>query len=75
MLSTRQTNELLALHEVLHALEAVNPRQCRVVECRFFAGMTVDETASAIGISARTVKRDWAIAQAYLNRAITRQDE
>lgn len=66
-LSARQTSELLTLHEVLRSLEQVNARQCRVVEYRFFAGMTVDETASAIGVSARTVKRDWASAKAYLN--------
>jgi RNA polymerase sigma factor (TIGR02999 family) len=74
-LSARQTSELLTLHQVLRCLQQVNARQCRVVECRFFAGMTVDETASAVGVSARTVKRDWAIAQAYLNRAMSGSDE
>ncbi|CAN0561784.1 unnamed protein product, partial [Laminaria digitata] len=43
-----------------------DPRQCRVVECRYFAGMTVDETAVALEISSATVKRDWTTAQAWL---------
>ena len=54
----------------LEELEATHPRACRVVECRFFGGMTVDETAVAVGASERSVKRDWALAQAWLHRAM-----
>jgi RNA polymerase sigma factor (TIGR02999 family) len=57
-----------ALDEALQRLEAVAPRQSQVVECRFFGGMTIDETARALGVSPRTVKRDWTVAQAWLRR-------
>lgn len=60
--------DLAALDEALTRLEALSERQARVVECRFFAGMNVDETAEALGISAATVKRDWTMARAWLNR-------
>jgi RNA polymerase sigma factor (TIGR02999 family) len=59
---------LLALDVALRRLEQVDPRRSQVVECRFFGGLTIEETASAIGASARTVKRDWAVAQAWLHR-------
>ena len=67
-LSVAQADELVALDEALHALERIDRRQSQVVECRFFGGMTVDETAAAVGISPRTVKRDWTMAQAWLAR-------
>ncbi|MEZ4417658.1 MAG: sigma-70 family RNA polymerase sigma factor [Gemmatimonadota bacterium] len=60
--------DLLALDEALARLEELDPRQARVVECRFFAGMEVKETAEALGISPATVKRDWVLARAWLNR-------
>lgn len=59
--------DLLLLDEALDRLEALEPRQCRVVECRFFGGMTNDETAEVLQISLATVKRDWALARAWLN--------
>jgi RNA polymerase sigma factor (TIGR02999 family) len=59
--------EFAALDEALVRLEALNARQCRVVECRFFAGLTAEETAEALGISLATVKRDWTLARAFLN--------
>lgn len=58
---------LIALDEALSALEAVHPRASRVVECRFFGGMTVEETGMALDVSSRTVKRDWEFAQAWLH--------
>jgi RNA polymerase sigma factor (TIGR02999 family) len=69
-LDTEQADKLVALDDALDELENVDPRQGKVVECRFFGGMTIEETAAALGVSARTVKRDWAIAQAWLQRAI-----
>jgi RNA polymerase sigma factor (TIGR02999 family) len=66
--SPEQADELVALHDALRTLEQVSPRRSQVVECRFYAGMTVDDTAAALGISPRTVKRDWAVAQAWLLR-------
>lgn len=62
--------DLLALDEALTRLEALSERQARVVECRFFAGMNVEETAEALGISPATVKREWTMARAWLNREL-----
>ena len=62
--------EILALDEALKRFEAVDPRAARVVECRYFAGLTVEETAEALGISPTTVKREWAAARAWLYRAL-----
>lgn len=59
---------LVALDDALGRLEDVEPRQCEVVQCRFFGGLTVEETATALGVSTRTVKRDWSLAQAWLHR-------
>jgi RNA polymerase sigma factor (TIGR02999 family) len=66
-----QSDRLVALDEALSRLERIDARQSRVVECRFFGDLTVEETATAIGISPRTVKRDWAMAQAWLHREMT----
>ena len=57
---------LLDLDEALHALAAIAERAARVVECRFYGGLTVEETALALGITTRTVNRDWAFARAWL---------
>ncbi len=59
---------LVALDESLTRLSLRSERQGRVVECRFFAGLSIEETAAALGLSAATVKRDWAMAQAWLYR-------
>jgi RNA polymerase sigma factor (TIGR02999 family) len=67
----QQPEDLLALEEALSRLEARNVRQCRVVECRCFSGMSVEETAAALDTSPATVKRDWAFARAWLNRELT----
>jgi len=58
---------LIELDAALRHLAAVHSRQARVVECRFFGGMTVDETALALAVSPRTVRRDWTVAQAWLH--------
>lgn len=60
-----------ALHRALERLEVSHARSCRVVECRFYGGLTIEETAEALGASSRTVKRDWAYAQAWLNRELS----
>lgn len=62
---------LVALDEALQRLERAAPRQSRVVECRFFGALGVEETAEALGISPRTVKRDWAAAQTWLQAELT----
>jgi RNA polymerase sigma factor (TIGR02999 family) len=61
---------LLALDEALTRLAAESERLARVVECRFFAGYDEAETASALGISERTVRRDWTLARAWLHREL-----
>lgn len=63
-------SELLDLDDALQRLAQHSPRQVKVVEYRFFAGMTVDETAAALGVSPRTVEADWAMARAWLFRAL-----
>ena len=59
---------LLTIDELLKQLENSSERQCRIVECRLFGGMTVEDTAAALDISPRTVKREWALASAWLYR-------
>jgi len=66
----QRADELLALDDALERLAAVSERQARVVECRFFAGMSVEETAEALGTSPATVKRDWTVARAWLHREL-----
>jgi RNA polymerase sigma factor (TIGR02999 family) len=61
-----RTEEILAVDEVLARLAELDPQQARVVELRYFAGLSVEETAEVIEISPRTVKRDWAMARAWL---------
>jgi len=61
-----QTVDLLALSDALDQLGALDPRLVRVVECRFFGGLTTEETADTLGISTRTVERDWTRARTYL---------
>lgn len=63
---------LVALDESLERLEASNPRHCRIVECRFFAGMTIKDTADALGIAPATVKRGWSVALAWLYQDLKR---
>ena len=70
MVAEERAEDLIALDEALTRLESVNERQCRVVECRFFGGMSIQETAEAIGISAASVKRDWMVTRAWLNREL-----
>lgn len=67
---------LVALEDSLRRLEKHDPRQSRIVECRFFGAMTIEDTAEALGISPATVKRGWAMAQAWLYRDlyVTRQE-
>jgi RNA polymerase sigma-70 factor (ECF subfamily) len=64
--------ELLALNEALVTLSKVDPRKGRVVELRYFGGLSVEETAEVLGISPETAKRDWKIAKAWLLRELSR---
>ena len=58
--------DIVTLEDALETLEQMNERQARVVECRFYAGLTVEETADVLGMSTATVKRDWRAAKAWL---------
>lgn len=65
-----EADRILALDEALGRLAALNPRHARIVECRFFAGMTIEETAAALGISPATAKRDWSLLRLWLGREL-----
>jgi RNA polymerase sigma factor (TIGR02999 family) len=65
--------EMLALNEALSHLEALDAQQCRVVELRFFGGLTIEETAAAMSISPATVKREWSSARAWLYQEVSRK--
>lgn len=69
--SDEPTEEVLALHQALERLESINDRHARIVECRFFGGMSIGETAEALSLSPATVKRDWVMARAWLNRELS----
>jgi len=62
--------DAFSLDRALRSLEALDPQQGRIVELRFFGGLTVEETADVVGVSPTTVKREWAIARAWLLRAL-----
>jgi RNA polymerase sigma factor (TIGR02999 family) len=64
--------DVLALDEALEHLAALDPRQCRLVELRFFAGLSIDETSQALDISPATAKREWATARLWLLREMKR---
>jgi RNA polymerase sigma factor (TIGR02999 family) len=73
--SDARSAALIALDQSLRRLEERNPRQGRIVECRFFGRMTVEDTATALGIAPATVGRDWAIAKAWLYRDLRKTME
>ena len=66
LVAEEKADNLIALDEALNRLAAINERQSQIVECRFFGGMTIEETAAALELSARTVKRDWTLARLWL---------
>jgi RNA polymerase sigma factor (TIGR02999 family) len=65
--------DLLLLDEALTRLAALDPEQVRIVEFRFFAGLSIDESAEALGVSPATVKRGWTMAKAWLKREMERE--
>jgi RNA polymerase sigma factor (TIGR02999 family) len=66
-----QTEEILAVDEVLARLNELDPRQARVVELRYFGGLSVEETADAMSIATRTVKLDWAMAKGWMQSQLS----
>ena len=63
--------DLVALDDALRTLEGLNARQSRVVELRFFGGLSLEEAAHVLGVSVGTVRRDWSLAQAWLFRELS----
>lgn len=72
--SPEHSEELVRLDEALERLSKLDPRQGQVVELRFFGGLSVEETAQLIGVSPKTVKRDWAVAKVWLHGELRRSD-
>ncbi|HEV7743495.1 MAG TPA: sigma-70 family RNA polymerase sigma factor [Pyrinomonadaceae bacterium] len=73
-LSLEPDNALLALDEALTALAEIDQEQCRIVELRYFGGLTIEETAEVMDLSPATIKREWAMARAWLHQALTAPD-
>jgi RNA polymerase sigma factor (TIGR02999 family) len=69
--SQPQEMDLLVLHDALNRLATIDPQQSRIIELRYFGGLSIEETAEALSISPATVKRDWAFARAWLYREMT----
>ena len=69
--SRQRLEEVMAVENALTSLEALDPRRGRIVELRFYGGLSVEETAEVLGISAPTVKREWRAAKAWLHRAVS----
>ena len=69
--SDERAAEVVALDEALEGLAKIDPRQSRIVELRFFGGLTIEETAEVLGVSPGTVMADWTVAKAWLRRAVT----
>jgi RNA polymerase sigma-70 factor, ECF subfamily len=70
-LPAAEADRILALDAALDKLAALNPRHASIVVCRFFGGMTIEETATALEISAATAKRDWMLMRAWLGRELS----
>jgi RNA polymerase sigma factor (TIGR02999 family) len=70
-LTAEKSSEILELDEALEKLAKLEPRQVRVVELRYFGGLTVDEVAALLQVSPKTVKRDWTVARAWLHRTLS----
>lgn len=71
VISPNPDSSLLALDEALNSLALIDPQQSRIVELRYFGGLTIEETAKVMNLSAATIKREWAMARAWLYEAIT----
>lgn len=71
--SEKSDEQLIALDEALKKLESIEERSCRIVELRYFSGLTIEETAEVLNISTATAKRDWSFAKAWLYREIAAQ--
>lgn len=73
-LSKSKAVDLLALDDALNQLSRISQRQSRIVEMKFFGGLSIEETSEVLGVSSATVERDWAVARAWLYREISRTE-
>ena len=73
-IAPESNTDLLALDEALTRLARLNPRHARIVELRYFGGLTEEQVAAALGVSERTVRRDWVLARSWLFRELTQKD-
>jgi RNA polymerase sigma factor (TIGR02999 family) len=71
--SNERAADLVALHEALTRLAAIDPRKSQLVELKYFAGLNIEETAEVLGVSAPTVERDWRTAKIWLHREISKR--
>jgi RNA polymerase sigma-70 factor, ECF subfamily len=74
LVTAEKAREVIALDDALTGLASFDERKCRVVELRFFSGLSIEDTAIALGVSQGTVMRDWTLARAWLQRAIVSND-
>jgi RNA polymerase sigma factor (TIGR02999 family) len=70
-----EQTDVLALNDALERLEQIDARKCRIVEMRFFAGLSLEETAEALNVSVGTVRRDWSLVRAWLSRELSAKSE
>lgn len=75
VISPDNDEDLLAVDEVLNRLSELDPRQAQIVEMRFFGGMTVTEVAEFMGLSRRTIEREWTMARAWLRQQLSEEDQ
>jgi len=73
VMSPERNVDLVALDEALTRLAGIDPQQSRIVEMRYFSGLSTEETAEVMGVSSRTVKRDWNVAKAWLRQEISKR--
>jgi RNA polymerase sigma factor (TIGR02999 family) len=69
--AVERPSEIIRLHDALEVLEALEPRQAKIVEMRYFGGLSIEETAEVLDISPATVKREWSIARAWLHSELS----
>ena len=73
LVTSQRADALIALDSAIQRLEAISPRLSRIVECRYFGGMSIEETAESLDLSPATIKREWNVARAWLNRELQGQ--
>lgn len=74
LISARSAADVLAVHEAIEDLEQLDPRQARIVELRFFGGLSVAEVAEVLGLSRRTVEAEWTMIRAWLRRRLSDEE-